>query len=83
MLSRLINREAKRYPNEQQGILDTLHAEAIENWTLTAGVVELSEDYKKRLLDGYGKDLRWKRYLDTLLSNEALEADATSLPFER
>ena len=84
-LSRLASRESKRRPDaEHEGVLDTLHSTIIESWTLAASIVELSKDFRTRLIEGYDADPRWKRIVDMLETNENLkEDDATSLPFER
>lgn len=56
-LSRLASRETKRQQdNHEEGILDTLHVITIESWALATSIVELSEDFKKRLNDGYEAD---------------------------
>ena len=85
-LSRLASREIRGQSdvNNEEGILDTLHADAIETWTLATSIVELSDDFKRRLIDGYDADPRWKRIVDVLQINESLKVeDATTLPFER
>ena len=59
------HREAKRQPDTQEeGVLDTLHAVVMESWALATSIVEWSEDFKNRLIDGYEADPRWKRNLD-------------------
>ena len=56
-LSRLASREIKRQPDiDQDGVLDTLHVDAIETWALAASIMELSNGFKKRLIDGYDTD---------------------------
>lgn len=84
-LSCLASRETKRRSDEQQeGILDTLHTAAKETWALATSIVELSGDFKKRLIEGYETDPRWKRILDVLRRNQTLKnEDAATLPFER
>lgn len=58
-LSRLASRETRRQGDEQdEGVLDTLHAAAMETWALATTIMELSTDYKKRLIDGYTADPR-------------------------
>ena len=85
-LSRLSSREAIRRPNVQldEGILNTLHARTANSWTLAASIVELSDNFKKRLIEGYDTDPGWKRILEMFKTNENLpEQDASTLPFER
>lgn len=57
-LSKLVSRETKRQPYDQQdeGILDTLHAVALETWALATSMVELSDDFKQRVREGYEVD---------------------------
>ena len=83
-LSRLASRDARRQPDEDEGVLDTLHATAMKTWALTTTIVQLSDVFKKRLTNGYNTDPRWRRILDILQTNKSLDDEnATQLPFER
>ena len=56
-LSRFASCESKRRPDaEHEGVLDVLHATAIENWALTTSIVKLSKDFRTRLIEGYKAD---------------------------
>lgn len=59
-LSCLASRESRCQPDagNEEGILDTLHADAIETWALAMSTVELSEDFKRQLINGYNADPR-------------------------
>jgi integrase-like protein len=61
-LSRL---QAKKTSDTNLMDLDALHANAY-----TATLVELSDDFRAKLLDGYTKDTRWSKVMNILKSSE-------------
>ena len=70
-------------PDEKQDVLESLYGNPViitvaeaEVWepepTLVyhTTLVEMSDDFKKRLIDAYGKDDQWKRILETIKRKE-------------
>ena len=70
-LSRL---QADPNPEEKQAILESLYAEATASSdplpVYHTTLVEMSDDFKKRLIDAYQKDPQWIKILDLLKSDE-------------
>ena len=74
-LSRLSNKSHQDDDSEE--VLDALWAYA---YTATA-LVEISPEFKARIVKGYQDDVGWKRIDEILIKNNAMEKDAVKLPF--
>ena len=61
-----------------------MHTRTADSWTLAASIVELSDNFKNRLIEGYDIDPEWKRILEVLKTNKNLpDQDASTLAFRR
>ena len=75
---RLLERESKYNHTEEQSAL-YLDIERVSAHPVT--LVQLSEDFKARLRQGYVDDPRWVRIRETLDNNQALGENAAELPY--
>ena len=73
-LSRLASREFRPETNES---LDALFAVRC----FPVSLVEMSPDFRQRLLLGYQEEPRWERVMRMVLDNEALGENAAKLPY--
>ena len=84
-LSRLASSSKSNYaPSRSE--LDALHCtscDVIPVYQYAATLVEMSEDFKKKVLEGYEKDPAWQRIKTQIDMNEALGENAAKLRFER
>lgn len=71
------NRTTLEATTEDEGILDTL---TVKGYPIAT--VEIDDDFKTRVQEGYEKDPRWKRIKDMLEDNDAMEDNAARMPFE-
>lgn len=74
-LSRLPRKDVE--VDESKGQLDQLWAHAYS----TTALVEMSTEFKDRLLQGYQEDRGWRRVIEVLENNDAAGEDAAKLPF--
>ena len=74
-LSRLASRE---HNNSEESVLDALH----ETCGFPVSLVEVSEDFRNRLLDGYKNDRPWGRIQQMIQENDNLEENAAKLPYK-
>ena len=84
-LSRLASSNKSNYPPTRSE-LDALHCTSCDTvpvYQYAATLVEMSEDFKKKVFEGYKKDLGWKRIKEQICSNEELGEDVAKLRFER
>ena len=61
-----------RTSDQSEGVLDALHAEPVAVYHAT--LVEMSDDFKERLKQGYDEDIHWSNLLN-MLSKAAPDAD--------
>ena len=76
-LSRLPRIDSKR--DDSEGVLDTLWTHAYN----TTVLVEMSDEFRTRMLEGYRKDSAWKKVIEVLDKNEQKGNNAAKLPFFR
>ena len=76
-LSRLASREQNSASTPDESILDALH----ETCGFPVSLVEISEEFRKRLRDGYENDKPWQRVLQMINDNDNLGQNAAKLPY--
>ena len=85
-LSRLASSNSSTYA-ESRSELDALHCASFDAeipiYQYVATLVEMSEDFQKKILDGYAKDSSWRRIMQQIIDNEKLSENAANLRFER
>ncbi len=85
-LSRLASSNPSTYA-ESRSELDALHCASFDTevpiYQYVATLVEMNEDFKEKILDGYTQDPSWRRIVQQILDNEKLGDNAARLRFER
>ena len=84
-LSRLASSNKSHYASDRSE-LDALHCtscDVVPVYQYAATLVEMSEDFRKKILEGYKKDSGWRRVKEQICTNEELGENATKLRFER
>ena len=77
-LSRLASREQHSTTTSDESVLDALY----ETCGFPVSLVEVSEDFRRRLLDGYQNDKPWQRILQMVKDNDNLGDNAAKLPYK-
>lgn len=78
-LSRLASREYQ--PESDESSLDALHSSTIPTYANV--LVEMSPEFRQRVMDGYTTEARWQRISDMITRNDALDTNAAALPYTR
>ena len=85
-LSRLPVKDPKREGLDGQldaWLGDGSHEEQLLDCAYTSySNIEMSNDFKAKLIQGYQDDYRWRRIIEQLIANEELGENASTLPFE-
>ena len=85
-LSRLASSNTSNYTNSRSE-LDALHCASFDAevpiYQYSATLVQMSDEFRKKILDGYTKDPAWRRIIQQILDNEKLGDNAATLRFKR
>ena len=73
---------SKALRSSHEGELIALAVASKEIWACPITLVELSNKFKKKLVDGYNEDPGWKQIKNTITANNNLEANAAILPYQ-
>ena len=84
-LSCLVSSNKSNYASSRSE-LDALHCTSCDTvpvYQYAATLVEMSEDFKKKILEGYDKDSGWQRIKEQICTNEELGENSAKLRFEK
>ena len=84
-LSRLASSNESNYASDRSE-LDALHCasdDVVPIYQYAATLVEMSDDFRKRILEGYNNDSGWQRIKEQICANEQLGENAAKLRFEK
>ena len=79
-LLHLASCKASRLSHKEE--LDALAVIIKEIWVNLATLVKISNKLKQKLVDSYNENLGWKQIKNTIMTNNNLEANVATLPYQ-